>query len=125
MEAVKKLQNATKLLQKVTVGSGEGLGSARETRDSASSLANVWIIRGFEGRTGGEGTVPLLSHTFLSSHIHFRTTCVSSETWLCTLPTASGAAQTGEVWLHYTGERGGAADRQRDERGSAQWDVGC
>lgn len=36
MEAVKKLQNATKLLQKVTMGSGEGLGSARETLAWAS-----------------------------------------------------------------------------------------
>lgn len=46
MEAVQKLQNATKLLQKVTMGSRKGLGSTSETRDSASSLGQCVDYQG-------------------------------------------------------------------------------
>lgn len=53
MEAVKKLQNATKLLQKVILGGG----------------------RGWTGPTGGEIMVPsVIFSTCLSSHTRFRTT---------------------------------------------------
>lgn len=63
MEAVKKLQNATKLLQKVIdcVGNGESLGPLPELMCGFSG--------GFEGSAGGETMVP-----YLSSHICFRTT---------------------------------------------------
>lgn len=59
MEAVKKLQNATKLLQKVTMGSGEGLGSARETL----AWANVWIVGGSRAAQEERGWCSLLSLT--------------------------------------------------------------
>lgn len=61
---------------------------------------------GSEGRMSGGKVVPLCT-CLLSHGTHFRTTWICWETWLCTLPTASGTAQTGEVWSHYTGERQG------------------